>query len=313
MWDARPDGRGVGLPHLGSTTARQTEFSVSTVTPTFGGLSDLVLLAAVAYAFAGLEGASVMSEEVQDPRRNVPRALAISGVMVLGVYILISWTMMTVLPADQVTGLTGLTDTARVAGTRLVGATMGGVLGSLVALCLCLAAFGTVSAWMATCARGTVRRRARRLPAGRLRNPAPEVRHPARVGDHARPRHGGTDHPRKLGRNRAADLSHIRQPRDRHLLHPLHVHVRGAARHAAAPGSGRYPACAVRALWRLLCRRYGLRGNRCVAGVRLIPSENVADPTFFYITVFGTLAVLTTVGVGLYANGKLRRQRLEAP
>ncbi len=40
---------------------------------------------------------------------------------------------------------------------------------------------------------------------------------------------------------------------------------------------------------------------------------SVADPTFFYITVFGTLALLTVVGVGLYANGKLRRQRLEAP
>jgi len=26
----------------------------------------------------------------------------------------------------------------------------------------------------------------------------------------------------------------------------------------------------------------------------LIPSERVADPTFFYITVFGTLAVLTS-------------------
>ena len=44
----------------------------------------------------------------------------------------------------------------------------------------------------------------------------------------------------------------------------------------------------------------------------LIPGKSVADPTFFYITVFGTLAVLTIIGVSLYANGKLRRQRLEA-
>ncbi len=44
----------------------------------------------------------------------------------------------------------------------------------------------------------------------------------------------------------------------------------------------------------------------------LIPSESVADPTFFYITVFGTLAVLTIVGVDLYVNSKSRRQRLEA-
>jgi len=44
----------------------------------------------------------------------------------------------------------------------------------------------------------------------------------------------------------------------------------------------------------------------------LIPGESVADPTFFYITVFGTLTVLTIIGVSLYATGKLRRQRLEA-
>ena len=113
-----------------------------------------------------------MSEEVQDPRRNVPRALAIAGAMVLGVYILISWTILTVLPADQVTGLTALPDTARVAGTRLVGATMGGVLASLVALCLGVAAFGTGETHRLTAfARHFKERVARKLP---LRIP-PEV------------------------------------------------------------------------------------------------------------------------------------------
>jgi hypothetical protein len=42
------------------------------------------------------------------------------------------------------------------------------------------------------------------------------------------------------------------------------------------------------------------------------PGKSVADPTFFYITVFGMLALTTIVGVGLYANGKLRRNRAEA-
>ncbi len=107
---------------------------------TFAGHSDVMLLAAVALAFSGLEGASAKSEEVRDPKRNVPRALAIAGVMVLCVCILISWTMLTVLLEGQLTGLTGLADTARVAGTSLVGATMGGLFSSLVALCLAVAA-----------------------------------------------------------------------------------------------------------------------------------------------------------------------------
>ncbi len=33
---------------------------------------------------------------------------------------------------------------------------------------------------------------------------------------------------------------------------------------------------------------------------------------FFCSTVFGTLAVLMVTGLSLYADGKLRRQRLEA-
>jgi len=45
-----------------------------------------------------------------------------------------------------------------------------------------------------------------------------------------------------------------------------------------------------------------------------LPHQNApcADPTIFYITVFGMVAVLTMVGVGLYANGKRRRRRLGA-
>ena len=130
-----------------------SEFSSSTVMPSFGGLSDVILLAAIAYGFTGLESASIMSEEVQDPRRNVPRALATAGLMMVAMFILISSAILVVLPVEQVTGLTGLTDTARVAGTKLIGATAGGLLGSIVSLCLCIAAIGTVSAWMATCAR----------------------------------------------------------------------------------------------------------------------------------------------------------------
>ena len=44
----------------------------------------------------------------------------------------------------------------------------------------------------------------------------------------------------------------------------------------------------------------------------LIPGELVEDKTFFYVTVFGMLGVLTLIGVGIYANGRLRRRRIEA-
>jgi amino acid transporter len=282
------------------------------MTPTFGGFSDVILLAAIAYAFAGLESASVLSEEVQDPRRNVPRALAKSGLMVLGIYILISWTILTVLPADQVSGLTGLPDTARVAGTRLVGATTGGVLGSLVALSLCVASFGTVSAWMAIGARM-----------------------PFAAGlDGYLPAAFGTLHPKYAtphvavitlgivtagliilgsmgGTAQEVYRTFISLEIITYFVPYLYMFAallvmqgrpteEGVQRAPFAP-YGAYLAGAT-----------GLVVTGASLVFALIPSESVADPTFFYITVFGTVALLTIGGLAVYANGKSRRNRRQA-
>ena len=287
------------------------EISLRTVTPTFGGLSDLILLAAVAYGFTGLEAASVMSEEVQDPKRNVPRALATAGVMMLGMFILISWAILTVLPVDQVTGLTGLTDTARVAGTRLVGSTMGGVLGSLVALCLSIAAIGTVSAWMATCAR---------LPfvAGL---------------DRYLPAAFGTLHPKyatphvsviTLGIATAALIILGSMGGTAQQIYRIFISLEIVVyfipfmymfaallvmqRHPVAESVQRAPFAPYGAYF---AGGTGLVVTAASLVFALIPGENVVDPTFFYITVFGMLALLTFLGVGLYANGMRRRRRIE--
>ena len=287
------------------------EISVRTVTPTFGGLSDLILLAAVAYGFTGLEAASVMSEEVQDPKRNVPRALATAGVMMLGMFILISWAILTVLPVDQVTGLTGLTDTARVAGTRLVGSTMGGVLGSLVALCLCIAAIGTVSAWMATCARlPFVAGLDRYLPA------AFGTLHPKYATPHVSVitlgiatavliilgSMGGT----------AQQIYRIFISLEIVVYFIPFMYMFAALlvmqRHPVAEGVQRAPFAPYGAYF---AGGTGFVVTAASLVFALIPGESVADPTFFYITVFGMLALLTLLGVGLYANGMRRRRRIE--
>ena len=250
-----------------------------------------------------------MSEEVQDPKRNVPRALAIAGVMMLGMFILISWAILTVLPVDQVTGLTGLTDTARVAGTRLVGATMGGVLGSLVALCLSVAAIGTVSAWMATCAR---------LPfvAGL---------------DRYLPRAYGTLHPKyatphvsviTLGVATAALIILGSMGGTAQQIYRIFISLEIVVyfipfmymfaallvmqRHPVAEGVQRAPFAPYGAYF---AGGTGFVVTAASLVFALIPGESVSDPTFFYITVFGMLAVLTILGVGIYANGVRRRRR----
>ncbi len=289
-----------------------TEFSLRTMTPTFGGLTDVILLAAIAYGFAGLEAASALSEEVQNPRRNVPRAIAIAGVMILGMYLLVSWTILTVLPADQVTGLTGLPDTARVAGTRLIGATAGSVLGSLVALTLCVASFGTVSAWMAIGARVPFAAGLDGyLPAafGKL-HPKYATPHVAvitlGIATSVLIILGG------LGGS-AQQVYRIFISLEIVVFFIPYLYMFAALlamqRHPAAAGVQRAPFAPYGAY---VAGATGFVVTAASLVFALIPGESVTDPTFFYITVFGTLAVLTITGLSLYANGRLRRQRLEA-
>ncbi len=289
-----------------------SEFSSSTLMPSFGGLSDVILLAAIAYAFTGLESASIMSEEVQNPRRNVPRALATAGLMMVAMFILISSAILVVLPVEQVTGLTGLTDTARVAGTKLIGATAGGLLGSIVSLCLCIAAVGTVSAWMATCAR---------LPfvAGldRYLPPAFGTLHPKYATPHVSVITLGvaTAALIVLGNmdGTAQQIYRVFISLEIVVYFIPFMYMFGALlvmqRDPVPEGTQRAPF----APWgAYLAGSTGLVVTVASFVFALIPGDLVEDKTFFYFTVFGMLGVLTLVGVGIYANGKLRRRRLQA-
>jgi amino acid transporter len=255
----------------------------------------------------------VLSEEVQDPKRNVPRALVTSGVMVLGVYILISWTIMVVLPADQVSGLTGLPDTARVAGTKLIGATAGGVLASLVALSLAAASFGTVSAWMAIGARMPFAAGLDGyLPAsfGRL-HPKYATPHLAVItlggvtaGLIILGSMGGT----------AQEIYRIFISLEIITYFIPYLYMFAALlvvqRHHAAEDVQRTPFAPYGAY---VAGATGFVVTAASLVFALIPSESVTDPTFFYITVFGTVGLLIVVAVGLYANGTSRRKGMEAP
>src|SRR2546430_1159080 len=51
-------------------------------------LTDTVFWATIAFAWTGPEAASFMGGEIRDPRRTVPRALAIAAPMIAGIYIL---------------------------------------------------------------------------------------------------------------------------------------------------------------------------------------------------------------------------------
>src|SRR5207249_7350904 len=61
----------------------------------------------VAFAFGGMEGASTMGDEIQNARRNIPRALLFAGVIITVIYITATFSVLTALPAAEISGLQG--------------------------------------------------------------------------------------------------------------------------------------------------------------------------------------------------------------
>lgn len=95
-----------------------TEFSAATMLPSFE-LKEMIFWASLAFAFSGCETASLMSGEIKDPRRTIPRALVFAGAVVASCYIAGTLAVLLVLPPDQLDGLAGLMQAISTAAAKL--------------------------------------------------------------------------------------------------------------------------------------------------------------------------------------------------
>ena len=108
-------------------------------------LKDIVFWSTIAFSLSGLESASMMSEEIRDPRRNIPRALLIAGVLITGLYILGTVAMLVALPQGQILSLQGFM-TAIETASRRIGL---GSLVPVVAALVVVGGLGQAGAWFA--------------------------------------------------------------------------------------------------------------------------------------------------------------------
>ncbi|MHB1863759.1 MAG: APC family permease [Gemmatimonadaceae bacterium] len=113
------------------------------------GLKDMIFWATLAFAFSGLEAGSFMGEEIENPRRTVPRAVLIAGLVIPAIYILGTLAILLALPHGQITGLQGIMDAIVRTGDRvgLPG------LGPLAAGLIVLSSMGGVGVWLSAPAR----------------------------------------------------------------------------------------------------------------------------------------------------------------
>jgi len=107
------------------------------------------VFAVVCNSCTGLELASVMGDEIKDPRRTLPRAVIVGGIVAGALYIAVTLAVIFAVPVNEIGAVQGIMQAAdRMAG--LVGVVS---IVAPLALILTVAIAGTTSAWVAGSAR----------------------------------------------------------------------------------------------------------------------------------------------------------------
>jgi amino acid transporter len=125
-----------------------TDFHPTALAPATG-LRDILFWSTIAFAFAGLEAASLMGEEIAEARRTIPRAILVSGAMIVAIYLLGTAAVLVSIPSGQVSAMQGIIQAIGNAGGR-IGLP---AAGAVAAVFLTLGNIGGVGAWLAAAAR----------------------------------------------------------------------------------------------------------------------------------------------------------------
>jgi glutamate:GABA antiporter len=154
-WLQNAGGVGTYIPGLvlislgvyGAMTAHPAnELSVATLKPDLNNLPALNLLASIAFAFAGLELASTMGDEVENPRRNLPRSIFLSAPLIAIAYILGTAAVLWQLPNRDTNVVSGFLQAIKAGADHLSP-----MLWWLTPLCAALYSIGnlgSVGAWL---------------------------------------------------------------------------------------------------------------------------------------------------------------------
>lgn len=117
--------------------------------PDFKNMDIISTFATFCFGFAGLELLSCMGEEVQNPRRNIPRAIVISGVVIALIYILATSALLIILPSKDINIISGVVQVIAKVGEKL------NILwiAPVIALLMTFGGIGGCGAWLSGTAR----------------------------------------------------------------------------------------------------------------------------------------------------------------
>lgn len=125
-----------------------TDFRLPASAPELG-LKDVLFWSTIAFAFGGVETASLMAKSVSDPRRTIPKAIVIAGIVIASLYVLGTLAILAVIPAEDVGGIPGIMQ----AITRVTERMGVPRIAPVAAILITVGAIGAVGAWLTAVAR----------------------------------------------------------------------------------------------------------------------------------------------------------------
>lgn len=143
---------GIALILLGSVAlcihGSETRITAQTLVPEMG-LNHALAWSTIAFAFGGVETASLVATQLRNPRRTIPRAVITAGGVILATYVLGTLALLWALPAGETSQIGGISQ-----AMQRLGARMGlGGLGPATAALLAIGGIGAVGAWITATAR----------------------------------------------------------------------------------------------------------------------------------------------------------------
>ncbi len=91
----------------------QVPFTVDSIIPKWEGVGNLVFLAGLFLAFAGLEVSSALASEVKNPQKNYPRSIVLAAVITFFIFMLGALAIAIVIPQKEISLVTGLMEAFR--------------------------------------------------------------------------------------------------------------------------------------------------------------------------------------------------------
>lgn len=117
--------------------------------PTFSALPTITVFANLCFGFAGMELQSCMSEEIENPTRNIPRAVFISGIIIALIYIISTTALLVALPSKDISIISGVVQVISKVAEKVNMLW----IGPMVALFMTLGGLGGIGAWLSGTAR----------------------------------------------------------------------------------------------------------------------------------------------------------------